>query len=677
MKSKSCCNLAKQAQATDWKRFAVAFAVGVFVLSVPLVARADAPSWMHALVSVPVPAHDEKTNAVLLYEEQNVNVISTDKIKTRVRRAYKILRPDGRDYGTVIVHFASPGQKINGLQGWCIPATGKDYEVKAKEGAEISLPKVEGSELITDVKAKLIAIPAPDPGNIVGYEYELEEQPLVLQDGWSFQRDIPVRESHYQLQLPSGWEYKARLLNYGDVKPEQAGTNAWRWSVADVKPIREEEQMPPLPGIAGEMIVSFFPPGGAPGKAFSNWQEMGIWYKGLTSGRLDASPEIKQKVAALTSSSPTSVAKMRALASFVQHDIRYVAIELGIGGYQPHSAADVFAHHYGDCKDKAGLLSAMLHEIGVDSYYVVINSERGSVASDTPANVEAFDHAILAIKLPEEIKDTSLVAALQHPRLGKILFFDPTNELTPFGEIGGYLQANYGLLVTPEGGELVQLPIQVAGMNGIRRTGKLTLDSAGNVRGDIEEIRVGDRAWSQRWALRTVSKDADRIKPIENLLSSSLSNYVITKALVENLDVTDQPFGFKYSFEARNYAKNAGDLLLVRPRVLGVKTSAILETKAARQFPIEFEGPVIDTDSFEITLPAGFEVDDLPPPVDADFSFASYHSKTEAKGNVIAYTRTFEVKELSVPVSKAEELKKFYRIIASDERNTAVLKTAK
>jgi hypothetical protein len=410
---------------------------------------------------------------------------------------------------------------------------------------------------------------------------------------------------------------------------------------------------------------------------FSDWREMGVWYKALTTGRLDASPEIKQKVTALTSSAPNTLAKMRALASFVQHDIRYVAIELGIGGYQPHSAADVFLHHYGDCKDKAALLSSMLHEIGVDSNIVVINSARGSVASDTPANVGAFDHAILAIKLPDDVKDSSLVATLQHPKLGRILFFDPTNELTPLGEIGGYLQANYGLLVTPDGGELVKLPVQVAGMNGVRRTGKLTLDISGNMRGEIEEIRVGDRAWSERWALRTVSKDTDRIKPIENVLASSLSNYVITKALVENLNVTDQPFGFKYSFEARNYAKNAGDLLLVRPRVLGVKSSAILETKEPRQFAIEFEGPVQDTDTFEIMLPPGYEVDDLPPPVDADFSFASYHSKTEAKGNVIAYTRTFEVKELSVPVSKAEELKKFYRIIASDERNTAVLKSSK
>jgi hypothetical protein len=43
----------------------------------------------------------------------------------------------------------------------------------------------------------------------------------------------------------------------------------------------------------------------------------------------------------------------------------------------------------------------------------------------------------------------------------------------------------------------------------------------------------------------------------------------------------------------------------------------------------------------------------------------------------MCYTRTFEVKELSVPVSRAQDLKKFYGIIASDERNTAILKPSK
>jgi hypothetical protein len=70
-------------------------------------------------------------------------------------------------------------------------------------------------------------------------------------------------------------------------------------------------------------------------------------------------------------------------------------------------------------------------------------------------------------------------------------------------------------------------------------------------------------------------------------------------------------------------------------------------------------------------------VDDLPPTVDADYGFASYHSKTVVTGNVVDYTRTFEVKELSVPVSRADDLKKFYRIIATDERNSVVLKPSR
>jgi len=676
MRNKLSCNRERRAPPTRRKIARAFLGAAAFLLACvsPAAAGGDAPQWMHALVNAPLPAHDEKTDAVLLYSEKTVTVLSADKIRKTMRVAYKILRPGGRDYGVVAVSF-NPHQKITSLHGWCIPAQGRDYEVKDKDALEVSLPKVEGSELVSDVKDKLLRIPAPDPGNIIGYEYEKEEQPLVLQDIWSFQSEPPVRESHYSLQLPPGWEYKASWLNYPETKPASPGNNQWQWVVSDVKGIRKEDEMPPLEGVSGQMIVSFFPPGGAAVNGFASWQQMGNWYRNLTSGRLDASPDIKQRVAALTASG-TLLAKMMAIAQFVQHDIRYVAIELGIGGFQPHPATDVFSHRYGDCKDKATLMASMLHEIGVDSYYVVINSERGSVTPDMPAHAGGFDHVILAIKLPDGLTNPLLIATLQHPRLGKLLFFDPTNELTPFGQIGGYLQDNYGLLVTPDGGELVEVPKQPPAMNGIQRTAKLSLDANGTLKGEVKEVRIGDRAWSQRWALRTTTKDIDRIKPIEGLLASSISTFEITHASVVNLNQTDLPFGFDYSFEAANYAKNAGNLLLVRPRVIGSKSSALLETREPRNFSIEFEGPAQDTDTFEIMLPPGYEVDDLPPPVDVDFSFASYHSKTAVSGNAIRYNRTFEVKELSVPVSKAEELKKFYRIIASDERNTVVLKPA-
>lgn len=433
--------------------------------------------------------------------------------------------------------------------------------------------------------------------------------------------------------------------------------------------------MPPFRGVAGQMLVSLFPSGGPALNGFASWDVMGKWYSNLVGERVDASAPIKQQVGALTASKANSLQKMQALAEFVQHDIRYVAIELGIGSWQPHAAPDVFSHRYGDCKDKATLMRSMLREIGVESYHVLINTERGSVTRETPAH-HGFNHAITAIKLPDGLSDPSLIATIQHPKLGRILFFDPTDELTPFGQIRGPLQDNYALLVTPDGGELVELPRQPSTMNGIQRTAKLTLDPAGTLKGDVKEVRIGDRAEAQRWALRTTTKDIDRIKPIERVLADSLSIFHITKASVSNLQQTNLPFVFNYSFDADNYAKNAGNLLLVRPRVIGTKSRALLETKEPRLFPIEFEGPVRDTDTFEITLPAGYEVDDLPPPVDADYSFASYHSKSEVNGNVISYTRAFEVKELSVPVSKADDLKKFYRIIAGDERNTAVLKPA-
>jgi hypothetical protein len=637
-------------------------------------ASGDAPQWMHALVGVTLPSYDEKTDAVLLYSETNVTVLSADRIRKHVREAYKILRPEGRERGTVGVDF-SPNKKITSLHGWCIPTQGKDYEVKEKDAIDVAAP-AEGGYLIEDTKYRVLRIPAPDPGNIVGYEYEVEEQPFFLQDIWDFQGTDPVRESHYSLQLPPAWVFKASWLSHEEVKPAEGSGNILQWAVGEVKGIRREPDMPPLNGVAGQMIVSFFPSGGTSLKnEFVSWEGMGTWYGNLVSSRMDASDPIKQKVNAIIAGKTTTLAKMQAIAGFLQHDIRYVAISLGIGGFQPHAAPDVFSHRYGDCKDKATLMRTMLREIGVDSYHVVINGERGAVTGAMPAH-NAFNHVILAIKLPDDAKDPSLIAVIQHPKLGRILFFDPTNEITPFGQIGGYLQANYGLLVVPDGSELVQLPQQPSTMNSIQRVGKLTLDANGLLKGDVTETRLGDQAASERWRLRTVTKNEDRIKPIESLLAGSLSNFQIAKATLVNLDHTDQPFGFNYTFQSTNYAKTAGNLLLIRPRVLGNDSSGVLETKEPRRFPFEFRGPLRDTDSFEIALPPGYEVDELPPPMDVDYSFASYHSKTEASGQTLHYTRSMEIKELSVPVNKIDELKKFYRMIASDERNTAVLKPA-
>src|SRR6266852_5648232 len=626
--------------------------------------KADAPAWMHTAVNAPLPPNDEKTDAVNLYSEIIFSVQGDGKIKRIERQVYRILRPTGRSYGTVYASFDAES-RINSIHGWCIPAQGKDFEVKDKDALETSLFGVQNGELVSDLRTKVLIIPAADPGNVIGYEIEHQVRPYVMQDIWDFQQQfVPVREAHYKLLLPSNWEFKAAWLNHGEVKSSEAGAGQHEWVISDIEAIRPEEAMPPFESIAGAMVVSIFPPGGATG-GFRDWADMGRWQEGLNKGRTDASPEIKQKVAELTRTGATDVAKMRALAQFVQRDVRYVAIQLGIGGWQPHLASEIFTHRYGDCKDKAALMNAMLKEVGVESYFIGINTTRGTVSPNTPAT-RWFNHVILAVRLPASANDPSLQALLDNSKLGRLLIFDPTDEWTPFGQLRGELQANYGLLVSNGGGELIKLPQLPAALNGVMRTAKLALSPSGTLSGDFVEQRNGDYGTQQRASLKSVPKDADRIKFLETLISHSLPTFQITKASFSNLNQVDQPFGYQYSLVAQDYAKTAGNLLLVRPRVLGSNVSDFLEKKEPRMYPVEFDGPTKNTDTIEIALPAGYEVDDLPPPVNADYSFASYHSKTEVNGNTLKYTRTFEVKELSVPLSKVEELKKLYRIIAGD-----------
>jgi hypothetical protein len=110
--SKSWCSPVRRQQPTKapgWLRCAPA--VVCLLLFVALIATrevmasSDSPPWLRALVNVPLPAHDEKTDAVKLYSETIVSVQSVDKIRTQVRIAYKILRPGGRDLGTPVISY--------------------------------------------------------------------------------------------------------------------------------------------------------------------------------------------------------------------------------------------------------------------------------------------------------------------------------------------------------------------------------------------------------------------------------------------------------------------------------------------------------------------------------------------------------------------------------------------
>jgi hypothetical protein len=208
--------------------------------------------------------------------------------------------------------------------------------------------------------------------------------------------------------------------------------------------------------------------------------------------------------------------------------------------------------------------------------------------------------------------------------------------------------------------------------NRLLRTAQLKLDAAGNLSGDVEEIRWGAPAISRRAAFVNRS-DFDKIQVLENFLSGFLGGFQMTYGKVLNMEQYDETLVLKFSFVAPKYAKKAGPLLLVRPRVLGQKSDNLLEGEEERVHPVEFSYATLQTDDFKITLPPGYRVDELPRPIEVDYGFASYQSRFEVEGNILRYTRTYEIRDIEVDKEKLPELKKFYRQVAADERASAVL----
>jgi hypothetical protein len=625
------------------------------------------PEWLRTLAQQPQKHYADDVDAVVLLDSAETTVKDDGEIITSARIVYRILRPEGKKYATREVVFDNE-TKINYLHGWSITAKGQEYEAKDKDALERS---VTSFEIYSDEKEKILILPGADVGTVVGFEYEQRKRPYVFQDRWYIQYELPVEKSYYSLQLPPAWEYRADWINHAEVAPVISG-NTYTWELNDIPRIEDEYNRPVELALASRIVITFFSEK-VKNQTYKTWKEFGSWYSQLAAGMRDPTAALQQKVNELAPANLSMVDRITRLARFSQRDIRYAEIKIGIGGWRPHSATETFNHRYGDCKDKATLLSSMLSQIGIKSYYLLVNTDRGIVNEKTPPETY-FDHMILAIQLPDGSFKDRLPALYEHPKLGHLLIFDPTNEFVPFGQIPYYEQDNYALLVTDDGGDLIHLPLSSPELNELKRSAKLKLLPDGTLQGDIEEVRSGYHAMMERAYLQQES-ERDRKKMIEHFIGSAIGNFQVDSFEVLNENEIDKDLILKYKFTANHYAKNAGPLLLVRPRVLGENAGNFDATKP-RHYAYEFRAPVFDSDTVEITLPEGFKVDELPDPAKANFPFAEYTSKTEADGNVLKYTREYKLTTTLVPVDHIRQLQNLFSEILTDEKNMAVLKKA-
>ncbi len=626
----------------------------------------ELPDWVtQAAASAPLPAAWRDAKAVYLLEDTLLTVQPDGKAVERYRAVVKILRPQGRDAARPMVWF-SKDEKLNSFHVWSIGPDGHHYTMKDSEYVEVG--DESWGMLYVDYRAKVAAPPGADPGGVVAWEYEQDLPSYFSEDRWDFQHREPALHSVYEIDLPPGWHQYAVWARHASVQPTEVTPNHFRWEMSNIDGIdlTDVPLAPAWAALAGRMTVHFAADPLPEGDAL--WAKIGDWYYGLAAPRSESGTDIVSEARSIAGDGDF-MAKLEKVADFMQQQIRYVGIEVGIGGWQPHPAEDVFRSRYGDCKDKATLTVAMLDAVGIRAAWVSLDDRRGVIDPSMPTLFG--NHMIAAIEIPKGYEDPRLQAVVTTKSGTRYLIFDPTNPYVAIGQIPEYEQGSYAVLAAGADSQLIQLPILSPKADITERTAKFELTPDGTLKGDVAVIRNGARSDDWRGTL-AMDSDKEQRQLIEKSLQQDFSSFTLGTEKAENIRDLYKPLELDYSVTAPVYAKSAGALLLVRPRVLGSVAEA-LDDKP-RKYPISFDGVGTWTDDFDVKIPPGYTVDDLPDPVNVDVGFATYHSQVKAQGDTLHYQREYVLKKLTLAPGDYPTLHKLESAITTDENSDAVLK---
>lgn len=641
--------------------------------TLPAVARdkADpAPDWAVEAAKTPNPVNLKDAPAVVLYDEYLITVDEKNQAVERERSAVRILKPQGRAYAHCSASF-DIDEKLNYFRSWTFTAEGK--QLQAKEGDFTDFGAYDGPILQFTEKIRTLNPPGGDPGAVVACETETRLRPYYFEEHWSIQSDIPIVKEALELDLPPGGHFADAWRNYPSQKPNEVGANRLRWEIKDMPALDMDmiHAAPPWQALAARMSVKW---GELAVKGNdAQWRALGLWQDHLEEHRTDPTPEITAKAQALTAGAQDFYSKLSRITDYVQKNIRYFVVEAGIGGWQAHYASDIYRNGYGDCKDKATLLISLLKGAGIPAYYLHVDSRRGIMDASAPSLIG--NHMITAIELPEGENDPRLMARVKAANGKTLLIFDPTDEVTPVGLIREELQGGYANLSNGNDSQVLQMPVLAPDSAGRERKGTFTLSADGLLSGDVTESIVGDDAANLRWQIKYTDAKEMRDR-MEKGLGSELPGLNFKGYEFHQVADLDKPLQLDLHFSTANYAHAAGPLLLLRPRVIGTSARDVKDVMEGRPrvYPIEIGHPGRWRDSYDINLPAGYSVDDTPAPVDIDLDFASYHSSVTAKGSQLHYEREYVVRNVEIPASKTDDLRKLEKVILSDEKSTAVLK---
>jgi len=457
----------------------------------------------------------------------------------------------------------------------------------------------------SDARSKVAVFAALDDGDVLHVRVRREAvgQQNLFGDFFGdlevIQGRFPVGRFHYVVEAPL-----SRPLSWGGrgapAPKVTAGDDARVYEFVDqnIPGLDGEPAMPPWLEVARYLSVS----------TYATWGALGRWYEDLIRDQLRLDDELRAVARRMKAAAKDEPDLVRRLYEYVVTETRYVGIELGIHGWKPYPVTEVHRRRYGDCKDKASLLVALLREAGVGAQLALVRTIQLGHAAEAPPSMWAFNHAIAYV-----------------PSLD--LFLDGTAERSGWRELPTSDQGALALLIDGERSRLVTIPVSPADDN--RNTSNYVLrlrqDGALAVRGS-ERFRGAANARERR----ELEDPATRRQTLERQLARAMPGTQVERVETTplGLDAAELGYDFDAVLPARA-SKNPDGSWSMPVSLYPHDLAGNYADQSMRRFALFLDHPWRTRNVMRYVLPPGWTVRDLPPGGRVDGRFVRFVQTVE------------------------------------------------
>ncbi len=349
-------------------------------------------------------------------------------------------------------------------------ATRPDGRVLKVSRRDLDTQQVTGAgELHSSLRLRTVSFPAVPVGSVLSVDFEVRERPYFPAGHLDLGSTDPVES--------------LRVSVHG-------GGAGWRWRIDGELPGLDVQESAGGVTVAASHLPRLAPPERAPGIAYdgavlryawgdsAGWEAVARWFEGLTAQIPRGAEPVRHKARELIAGVAGRERQMEILTDFARRQVRYVAVEIGIGGFRPAPPEQVVGRLWGDCKDKALLLIDLLREAGVEAYPALIRLDPKGRVDREFASPYQFNHMIVAVPA------AGLALGEQAPVSGGYLFLDATQETGGLGWLQPAVQDQEALVMRGGRAELVRTPIR-SGEEGRRLEADLDLAASGEASGAV------------------------------------------------------------------------------------------------------------------------------------------------------------------------------------------------